>query len=182
MTTPSSASMLTVDCLPVYKSNDKYYLSSFRGVAGNCRLVNLTRYGAARPHQSLQSLKPNVRHIAKPFTGGGDTILTYFGKIDEACIKNNFVLISEVIDDKRLFGYSQNSEIDTLKTSITTESIVSSAIAAEESSKITAQATGATSWRRGDVKYKKNDSEAFVDVVETVAKGTVLHADVDGHI
>ena len=45
----------------------------------------------------------------------------------------------------------------------------------EESSKITTQATGATSWRRADVKYKKN--EAFVDVVETVnlsmsAKGT----------
>jgi len=36
----------------------------------------------------------------------------------------------------------------------------------EESSKITTQVTGATSWRRTDVKYKKN--EAFVDVVETV--------------
>lgn len=47
----------------------------------------------------------------------------------------------------------------------------------EESSKITVQATGATSWRRNDVKYKKN--EAFVDVVETVnlsmsAKGAHL--------
>ncbi|KAJ6622942.1 Mu homology domain-containing protein [Mycena sp. CBHHK59/15] len=105
---------------------------------------------------------------------------SYFGKIDEESIKNNFVLIYELID-----GGLVNSEIDTLKTYITTESIVSSAIAAEESSKITAQATGATSWRRGDVKYKKN--EAFVDVVETVnlsmsAKGTVLRADVDGHI
>lgn len=36
----------------------------------------------------------------------------------------------------------------------------------EESSKITSQATGATSWRRADVKYKKN--EAFVDVIETI--------------
>jgi AP-2 complex subunit mu-1 len=36
----------------------------------------------------------------------------------------------------------------------------------EEASKITIQATGATSWRRSDVKYRKN--EAFVDVVETV--------------
>lgn len=36
----------------------------------------------------------------------------------------------------------------------------------EESSKITTQATGVTSWRRADVKYKKN--EAFVDVVEVV--------------
>ena len=39
------------------------------------------------------------------------------------------------------------------------------------------QATGSTSWRRGDVKYKKN--EAFVDVVETVnlsmsAKGELI--------
>ncbi|KII88234.1 hypothetical protein PLICRDRAFT_111130, partial [Plicaturopsis crispa FD-325 SS-3] len=109
----------------------------------------------------------------------------YFGKIDEEAIKNNFVLIYELIDEINDFGYPQNSEIDTLKTYITTESIVSSAIAAEESSKITTQATGATSWRRADVKYKKN--EAFVDVVETVnlsmsAKGTVLRADVDGHI
>jgi AP-2 complex subunit mu-1 len=107
-------------------------------------------------------------------------------------------IFSEIND----FGYPQNSEIDTLKTYITTESIVSSAIAAEESSKITSQATGTTSWRRADVKYKKN--EAFVDVVETVnlsmsakgvviinyilwadpdnCAGTVLRADVDGHI
>ena len=107
--------------------------------------------------------------------------------------------VVEIID----FGYPQNSEIDTLKTYITTESVMSTNLAAviislpsfiilyhkcffqEESSKITTQATGAISWRRGDVKYKKN--EAFVDVVETVnlsmsAKGTVLRADVDGHI
>jgi hypothetical protein len=36
----------------------------------------------------------------------------------------------------------------------------------EDSSKITIQATGNTSWRRADVKYRKN--EAFVDVIETV--------------
>ncbi|KAF9036134.1 hypothetical protein BDZ89DRAFT_1036121 [Hymenopellis radicata] len=93
---------------------------------------------------------------------------TYLGKSDG----ENFVLIYEfstIID----FVYLQNSEIDTLKTYITTQSIVSPAIGAEESSKI-------MSWRRGDVKYKKN--EAFVDVVETVAKGTILHADVDSHI
>ncbi|KAK2459429.1 hypothetical protein APHAL10511_008540 [Amanita phalloides] len=110
---------------------------------------------------------------------------SYFGKIDEEAVKNNFVLIYELIDEILDFGYPQNSEIDTLKSYITTESVVSSAIAAEESAKITVQATGATSWRRGDVKYKKN--EAFVDVVETVnlsmsAKGSILRADVDGHI
>lgn len=110
---------------------------------------------------------------------------SYFGKVDEESVKNNFVVIYELIDEIVDFGYPQNSEIDTLKTYITTESVVSSAVAVEESSKITAQATGATSWRRGDVKYKKN--EAFVDVIENVnlimsAKGNVLRADVDGHI
>ncbi|KIK06101.1 hypothetical protein K443DRAFT_674665 [Laccaria amethystina LaAM-08-1] len=110
---------------------------------------------------------------------------SYFGKIDEESVKNNFVVIYELIDEINDFGYPQNSEIDTLKTYITTESIVSSDYAAEESSKITSQATGVTSWRRADVKYKKN--EAFVDVIEIVnlsmsAKGNVLRADVDGHI
>ncbi|CCM06440.1 uncharacterized protein FIBRA_08702 [Fibroporia radiculosa] len=110
---------------------------------------------------------------------------SYFGKVDEEAIKNNFVLIYELIDEINDFGYPQNSEADTLKTYITTESVMSTNIAPEESSRITVQATGATSWRRGDVKYKKN--EAFVDVVETVnlsmsAKGTTLRADVDGHI
>jgi len=47
------------------------------------------------------------------------------------------------------------------------------------------QATGAQSWRRGDIKYRKN--EAFVDVIEDVnllmsATGTVLRADVTGQI
>jgi len=110
---------------------------------------------------------------------------SYFGKMDEESVKSNFVLIYELIDEIIDYGYPQNSEFDTLKAYITTESIRASPAAIEESSKITTQATGAISWRRTDVKYKKN--EAFVDVVETVnllmsAKGTVLRADVDGHV
>ncbi len=47
------------------------------------------------------------------------------------------------------------------------------------------QATGAISWRRSDIKYRKN--EAFVDVIEDVnllmsANQTILRADVAGHI
>ena len=111
-----------------------------------------------------------------------------------------YLLLSEICD----FGFPQNSEIDTLKSYITTESVVSQGIPADESSKITVKATGAISWRRADVKYKKN--EAFVDVIETVnlsmsAKGmygqrqrlraypdyfhfpgNILRAEVDGHI
>jgi hypothetical protein len=74
---------------------------------------------------------------------------SYFGKLDEESVKNNFVLIYELVDGASIaplpfvwrafirllteiidFGYPQNSEIDTLKTLIMTESIISSATAA----------------------------------------------------
>lgn len=63
--------------------------------------------------------------------------------------------------------------------------IRSSSATASDTSKITMQATGAQSWRRGDIKYRKN--EAFVDVIEDVnllmsSTGTVLRADVTGQI
>ncbi|KAL2863444.1 AP-2 complex subunit mu [Aspergillus lucknowensis] len=111
---------------------------------------------------------------------------SYFGKFDEEAVKNNFVLIYELLDEILDFGYPQNTETDTLKMYITTEG-VKSAIANNptDSSRITQQATGALSWRRADVKYRKN--EAFVDVIEDVnllmsATGTVLRADVNGQI
>ncbi|BGP22841.1 AP-2 complex subunit mu-1 [Rhodotorula toruloides] len=110
---------------------------------------------------------------------------SYFGKLDEESVKNNFVLIYELLDEILDFGYPQNSESDTLKMYITTEGVKSEQAVREEASKITIQATGAISWRRNDVKYRKN--EAFVDVIETVnlsmnSKGIVLRADVDGQI
>lgn len=68
---------------------------------------------------------------------------------------------------------------------ITTEGVKSERSIEQDSSKITMQATGALSWRKADVKYRKN--EAFVDVIEDVnllmsAGGTVLRADVSGQI
>lgn len=75
-------------------------------------------------------------------------------------------------------------DTDTLKMYITTEGVKNERTA-EDSSRITMQATGAQSWRRADIKYRKN--EAFVDVIEDVnllmsAAGTVLRADVTGQI
>ncbi|PGH18273.1 hypothetical protein AJ79_00612 [Helicocarpus griseus UAMH5409] len=110
----------------------------------------------------------------------------YFGKFDEEAVKNNFVLVYELLDEILDFGYPQNTETDTLKMYITTEGVKSAiANSPTDSSKITMQATGALSWRRSDIKYRKN--EAFVDVIEDVnllmsATGTVLRADVNGQI
>lgn len=93
-----------------------------------------------------------------------------------------FNLMAEILD----FGYPQNTETDTLKMYITTEGVKSTiANSPADSSLITMQATGALSWRRSNIKYRKN--EAFVDVIEDVnllmsATGTVLRADVNGQI
>ncbi|TKA73475.1 hypothetical protein B0A55_05944 [Friedmanniomyces simplex] len=111
---------------------------------------------------------------------------SYFGRFDEEAVKSNFVMVYELLDEVLDFGYPQNTETETLKMYITTEGAVKSELRAlEDSSKITMQATGALSWRRDNIKYRKN--EAFVDVIEDVnllvsATGTVLRADVNGSI
>ncbi|CAG8458132.1 12415_t:CDS:2 [Ambispora leptoticha] len=110
---------------------------------------------------------------------------SYFGKFDEESVKNNFVLIYELLDEVLDFGYPQNSEAETLKMYITTEGVKTERALAEASSQITAQTTSATSWRRTGIKYRKN--EAFIDVIESVnllmsTKGTVLRSDVAGQI
>ncbi|KAF4551031.1 AP-2 complex subunit mu-like protein [Elsinoe fawcettii] len=109
---------------------------------------------------------------------------SYFGKFDEEAVKNNFVLIYELLDEILDFGYPQNTDTDMLKQYITTEGVKSERLT-EDSSKITMQATGVMSWRRDNIRYRKN--EAFVDVIEDVnllmsANGTVLRADVNGQI
>ena len=93
----------------------------------------------------------------------------------------HLIIWTEIID----FGYPQNTETDTLKMYITTPGVKSERAVAADSSRITMQATGALSWRKPDIKYRKN--EAFVDVIEDVnllmsATGTVLRADVSGQI
>ncbi|KAJ3415311.1 hypothetical protein HDV05_005181 [Chytridiales sp. JEL 0842] len=110
---------------------------------------------------------------------------SYFGKFDEEAVKNNFTLIYELMDEICDFGFPQNTEPETLKLYITTEGVKSDRAVLEEGSKIAIQATGAVSWRRPDIKYRKN--EAFIDVVESVnllmsAKGATLRADVSGQI
>uniref|UniRef100_A0AAY5KFC6 MHD domain-containing protein n=1 Tax=Esox lucius TaxID=8010 RepID=A0AAY5KFC6_ESOLU len=56
-----------------------------------------------------------------------DVMAAYFGKISEENIKNNFVLIYELLDEILDFGYPQNSETGALKTFITQQGQVLSA-------------------------------------------------------
>ncbi|CAO2631294.1 AP-2 complex subunit mu [Lemmus lemmus] len=110
-----------------------------------------------------------------------DVMAAYFGKISEENIKNNFVLIYELLDEILDFGYPQNSETGALKTFITQQGIKSQ----EEQSQITSQVTGQIGWRREGIKYRRN--ELFLDVLESVnllmsPQGQVLSAHVSGRV
>lgn len=94
---------------------------------------------------------------------------SYFGVFNEENVKNNFTLIYELLDEVCDFGFPQITEADTLKLYIATQEILSSNKKNKvdvDASKIAMQATGAVSWRRPDIKHRKN--EAFVDIIESV--------------
>ena len=100
-------------------------------------------------------------------------------------LKNNFVLFYELLDEVLDYGYPQNCSIDVLKMYITQEGDKSAAADKAQSQAVTIQATGAISWRKEGIKYRKN--ELFIDVIENCNlmvsnKGTILRNDVSGVI
>jgi AP-2 complex subunit mu-1 len=132
-----------------------------------------------------------------------DVMQSYFGKISEENIKNNFVLIYELLDGEFIdiftsfqssktlsthseildFGYPQNTDTGVLKTFITQQGIKSAT--KEEQAQITSQVTGQIGWRREGIKYRRN--ELFLDVLEYVnllmsPQGQVLSAHVAGKV
>merc|ERR1712203_17885 len=112
-----------------------------------------------------------------------DVMQAYFGKISEENVKNNFVLIYELLDELLDFGYPQNTDTGILKTFITQQGVKS--VTKEEQAAITSQVTGQIGWRREGIKYRRN--ELFLDVMEYVnllmsPQGQVLSAHVAGKI
>ncbi|KAF1874551.1 hypothetical protein Lal_00029978 [Lupinus albus] len=114
---------------------------------------------------------------------------SYFGgAFDEDAIRNNFVLIYELLDEIMDFGYPQNLSPEILKLYITQEGVrspFSSKAADKAVPNATLQVTGAVGWRREGLVYKKN--EVFLDIVESVnllmsSKGSVLRCDVTGKV
>jgi len=116
-----------------------------------------------------------------------DLFKSYFsGPFDENQVRQNFVLIYELLDEIIDYGYPQILEVDVLKRYITQGGARSIDLNDQEQlKKITVQATGVCSWRAEGIKHKKN--EVYIDVIESVnilisAKKERLRADVSGQI
>lgn len=107
----------------------------------------------------------------------------YFGSITEESVKNNFVLIYELLDEILDYGYPQKTDSGILKTYITQQGVRSQST--EEQKQITSQVTGQIGWRREGIKYRRN--ELFLDVLESVnllmsPQGQALSAHVSGRV
>ncbi|KAK5741718.1 AP-1 adaptor complex mu subunit Apm1 [Elasticomyces elasticus] len=104
----------------------------------------------------------------------------YFKELEEESIRDNFVVIYELLDEMMDFGYPQTTESKILQEYIT-----------QESHKLEVQArppiavTNAVSWRSEGIRYRKN--EVFLDVVESLnllvsSTGNVLRSEILGAV
>jgi len=104
----------------------------------------------------------------------------YFGELEEESIRDNFVIIYELLDETVDFGYPQALDSKVLKEFITQEGN-----RLEAAPRPPVQLTNAVSWRSEGIKHRKN--EIFLDVVEKLNllvsnNGTVLHSEIVGAI
>jgi AP-1 complex subunit mu len=106
----------------------------------------------------------------------------YFGNLEEESIRDNFVIIYELMDETMDHGLPQSVDSTILKSFITQEG---NRMKESDKSKPPVALTNAVSWRAEGIKHKKN--EIFLDVIEKLnllvaANGTVLHSEINGAI
>ena len=106
----------------------------------------------------------------------------YFKELEEESIRDNFVVIYELLDEMMDFGYPQTTESKILQEYITQES---HKLEVQPQARPPFAVTNAVSWRSEGIRYRKN--EVFLDVVESLnllvsSTGNVLRSEILGAI
>ncbi|KNE64811.1 hypothetical protein AMAG_10149 [Allomyces macrogynus ATCC 38327] len=106
----------------------------------------------------------------------------YFKQVEEESIRDNFVIIYELLDEMMDFGYPQTTESKVLREYITQQSYK---LESATTTRPPIAVTNAVSWRTEGIKYRKN--EVFLDVIESVnslisPQGNVLRSEILGAI
>nr|XP_008535684.1 PREDICTED: AP-1 complex subunit mu-2 [Equus przewalskii] len=105
----------------------------------------------------------------------------YFKELEEESIRDNFVIVYELLDELMDFGFPQTTDSKILQEYITQQGNKLET----GKSRVPPTVTNAVSWRSEGIKYKKN--EVFIDVIESVnllvnANGSVLLSEIVGSI
>ncbi|XP_020270598.1 LOW QUALITY PROTEIN: AP-1 complex subunit mu-2-like [Asparagus officinalis] len=107
-----------------------------------------------------------------------DVLKHYFEELEEESLRDNFVVVYELLDEMMDYGYPQYTEARILSEFIKTD-----AYRMEVTQRPPMAVTNAVSWRSEGIRYKKN--EVFLDVVESVnilvnSNGQIIRSDVVG--
>eukprot|EP00850_Spirogloea_muscicola_P003043 SM000012S25305 [mRNA] locus=s12:266913:269760:+ [translate_table: standard] len=107
-----------------------------------------------------------------------DVLKHYFEELEEESLRDNFVVVYELLDEMMDYGYPQYTEAKILSEFIKTD-----AYRMEVTQRPPMAVTNAVSWRSEGIRYKKN--EVFLDVVESVnilvnSNGQVVRSEVVG--
>jgi len=106
----------------------------------------------------------------------------YFRDLEEESLRDNFVLVYELLDEMMDFGLPQITEPQILHEYITQQGFQ---LESNHLQCAPSAVTGAVGWRKEGLKYKKN--EVFLDVVESVnlsvnSQGQVIHHEIAGAV
>ena len=101
-----------------------------------------------------------------------EILIDYFNQLEEESIRDNFVLIYELLDEVCDHGYPQTTETKILKEYIKTESNRFKIDKKNGSKGVLCTGVEKISWRPEGIKYKMN--QAFLDVVEKVNSLVIL--------
>lgn len=109
-----------------------------------------------------------------------EVFTSYFKDVQEESIRDNFVIIYELLDEMMDFGFPQISEAKILRKYITQDARVS-----DSSNMLPVAATNAVSWRTEGIKHSRN--EVFLDVIENVnilvsGTGNLLRSEIIGKL
>ncbi|KAI9146310.1 Mu homology domain-containing protein [Paraphysoderma sedebokerense] len=137
------------------------------------RYNNLYLVAITRKNSNAATILLFLQKLCEVFT-------EYFKELEEESIRDNFVIIYELLDEMMDFGYPQTTESKILQEYITQESHK-----LEVAARPPMAVTNAVSWRSEGIKYRKN--EVFLDVVESInllasANGNVLRSEILGAI
>ncbi|CCF60654.1 hypothetical protein KAFR_0L00470 [Kazachstania africana CBS 2517] len=116
-----------------------------------------------------------------------DVLDGYLKTVEEESIRDNFIIIYELLDEMMDYGLPQITETKMLKKYITTKSfkLEKAHKKKRNAARPPTELTNSVSWRPEGIKYKKN--EAFLDIIESInmlitQKGQVLRSEIVGNV
>ncbi len=140
------------------------------------RHANLYIMALTRRNSDVMTILLFLHNMVRVFT-------EHFLALEEESLRDNFIVVYELLDEMMDFGHPQSTEGAVLREYITQKSFQLDARAGSRSPPVAL--TSAVSWRSEGIKYRKN--EIFLDVVESVnllvnSNGNVVQSEILGSV